>query len=540
MSHRSQCLVCGSKQHENTIWGGYDFRKVQYRIVRCSKCGFMFVNPAPDWNVLSEIYTGADYFEGYHATATGIKSYIEAMGQYNPLDENVIALIRKFKSRGRLLDVGCAGGRFLYNARKHGFEVSGIELNKAMVDYAARVLDLNVSHGTLETFAAKGKAYDIVHAADVLEHLSDLRKNITIIKEMLSDNGILVIQQPLMYNKSFFNLLLRINMFFKRNKYSTNPPLHLWEFNADTLKDFLERMGFEVIYYNISESKAKPLAPHKPVSLKMRIGYWIKNVSETISNSLILDRLELGDRAIVICKKADKIGLKLSVVMPVYNEVRYIKEIIEKVKSVDIDKEIIIVDDFSTDGTRDILKGIKEDGVKVFFHEKNMGKGAAVRMGFRHAQGDVVVIQDADLEYDPHDYPKLLRPIVRREADAVYGSRFLKRGYFFYIKRPFYLTHFLGNKALNFLTIMLYGNYLTDMETCYKAIRRQALLKLDLKGERFEIEPEITAKLFRKGFKIKEVPISYIPRDYMEGKKISWKDGYIAFVTLLKYRFRKI
>ncbi len=233
--------------------------------------------------------------------------------------------------------------------------------------------------------------------------------------------------------------------------------------------------------------------------------------------------------------------MKISVLMPVYNEAKTLKEIIRRVKSIDIVGELVIVDDCSTDGSRGILKEeAQENGMQVHYHDINQGKGAAIRTGLSHITGDIVIIQDADLEYDPRDYPKLIKPILNGTADVVYGSRFLKRESIPHCKRIFYLTHFFGNKFLNFVLNILYKTKITDMETCYKAIKRNALNSLELSARGFEIEPEITVSLLRNGFKIYEVPISYVPRDYSEGKKISWRDGASALFVLLKYRFKKM
>jgi glycosyltransferase involved in cell wall biosynthesis len=231
--------------------------------------------------------------------------------------------------------------------------------------------------------------------------------------------------------------------------------------------------------------------------------------------------------------------MKLSVVIPVYNEVKYIEEVIKKVKDVNIEKEIVVVDDFSTDGTREILKGLQGDGVRVLFHEKNKGKGAALRTGFKYTTGEVIIIQDADLEYDPQDYIKLMEPINSGIAEVVYGSRFLERRYTPDYKNLFYLFHFIGNKILSFLVSILYFTKITDMETCYKVMKRDVLDNMNLTATGFEIEPEITVKILRRGFKIYEVPINYVPRDYREGKKISWRDGINAIYVLFKYRFKK-
>lgn len=217
--------------------------------------------------------------------------------------------------------------------------------------------------------------------------------------------------------------------------------------------------------------------------------------------------------------------------IPVYNEKNTLLDIIGRVQSVPIEKEIIIVDDFSTDGTRDIMKGIDSPNVKIYYHPSNRGKGAAIRTAIPHATGDIVLIQDADLEYDPMDYPRLIEPILDGRADVVYGSRFLGT------HRAFLFWHYIGNKFLSFLTNLLYNTMLTDMETCYKVFRSDVIKGLSLKSDRFQIEPEITAKVFKKGYKVFEVPISYAGRDFKEGKKITWRDGIWAVLTLVKYRF---
>lgn len=231
---------------------------------------------------------------------------------------------------------------------------------------------------------------------------------------------------------------------------------------------------------------------------------------------------------------------KVSVVIPVYNEVRTIEKVIRQIEAVDVPKEIIIVDDCSTDGTREVLQKLKRNGIEVFFHDKNSGKGAALRTGFEHITGDVVIIQDADLEYDPQDYVKMIKLIQEDGVEVVYGSRFLEKNAFPGFKQFFHVTHFIANKFLSFLVTLLYRVKITDMETCYKMFKKEVLKNLDLSANGFDFEPEITAQILRKGFKIYEVPISYSPRNYREGKKISWKDGIVALGVLLKYRFKRI
>ena len=226
----------------------------------------------------------------------------------------------------------------------------------------------------------------------------------------------------------------------------------------------------------------------------------------------------------------------LSVVMPVFNEKATVEEMIGRVLTVGRENkiriELIVVDDCSTDGSRDIVTGLgQKHGFKVLYQEQNQGKGAAVRRGIKDTTGDIVVVQDADLEYSPEEYPDLIDLLVKGKADAVFGSRFIGR------HRCFLFTHYLANLFLNLVTNILYNTTMTDMETCLKAIRSDLLKSLPLRSERFGIEPEITAKLFKRGARVYEVPITYEGRDYSEGKKITWRDGFPALWTLVKYRF---
>lgn len=227
---------------------------------------------------------------------------------------------------------------------------------------------------------------------------------------------------------------------------------------------------------------------------------------------------------------------KLSIIIPVFNEVKTVRTILKRVQDarLPVKKEIIIVDDFSTDGTRDILKKLK--GVKIFYHPQNRGKGAAIRTGFAHATGDIITIQDADLEYNPQEYAKLLKPILEGKAEVVYGSRF--KGHLLSRETLTIPTHYIGNRSLSLVTTLLYGQWISDMETCYKMFTREVLECLTLHANRFDIEPEITAKILKKGFHILEIPITYHSRGWKEGKKINWKDGIKALYCLLKYRVK--
>lgn len=222
--------------------------------------------------------------------------------------------------------------------------------------------------------------------------------------------------------------------------------------------------------------------------------------------------------------------MRLSIIVPVFNERATIRELLRRVAAVDLDKEIVVVDDGSTDGTRDVLAEIVGEGATVVLHDANRGKGAAIRTGLRHVTGDCVLVQDADLEYDPADYDRLLDALEERGADVVYGSRFAGR------RPPMKRRHRVANRVLTAITNALYGSALTDMETCYKLVRRHVLADIHLTANGFDIEPEITAKLLRRGTAIHEIPIRYAGRSPAEGKKISWTDFVAAVWMLVKLR----
>jgi glycosyltransferase involved in cell wall biosynthesis len=225
---------------------------------------------------------------------------------------------------------------------------------------------------------------------------------------------------------------------------------------------------------------------------------------------------------------------KLSVIVPVYNERNTVVEVVRRMRAVElpdgIEREIIVIDDGSTDGTRDVLRQLGDSTVRILVHEGNRGKGAAVRTGLALATGDYVLIQDADLEYDPDDWPRLIAPVTRGRARVVYGSRFTGE------RRNMLLLHWIGNRLLSLVTNVLFNSTLSDMETGYKLVDRKLLNDLGLRSDHFDIEPEITAKILKRGIRIYEVPISYMGREFDEGKKITWRDGFAALWTLVKFR----
>lgn len=235
-----------------------------------------------------------------------------------------------------------------------------------------------------------------------------------------------------------------------------------------------------------------------------------------------------------MCESGNTI-MKVSIVIPCFNEVHTIEKILKKVLNVrlDVEKEIIVVDDFSTDGTREYLKSIERDdkNIKIIYHQKNQGKGAALRNGFKASSGDIIIIQDADLEYDPEEYHKLLKPLIDGVADVVYGSRFTGSE----THRVLFFWHSIGNKFLTFLSNVFTNLNLSDIEVCFKVFKREILDKIELKENRFGFEPEITAKISKLACRIYEVGISYYGRTYAEGKKINWKDGLRAIYVILRY-----
>lgn len=226
----------------------------------------------------------------------------------------------------------------------------------------------------------------------------------------------------------------------------------------------------------------------------------------------------------------------LSVIVPVYNERNTVAEIIRRMRQVEVpvEREIVVVNDASSDGTDKVLAAIEDSTVRVVHHPQNRGKGAAIRTGLDHARGDLLLIQDADLEYDPEDWPRLLNPVLKGKARVVYGSRFTGE------RKNMLFWHWMGNRFLSLATNVLYNTTLSDMETCYKLFDRRVLEGITIEADRFDFEPEITAKVLRRGHRIYEVPISYAGREFEEGKKITWKDGFAALWTLVKYRFKPV
>ena len=295
------CIVCGNSGFKKTIFGGYNFKGIDYHLVRCLKCGFMFLDPLPEKEVLNEIYQSNDYFADYYIQGSDRLGYLE--GQNSLRHNGIINLLKKYKTSGKLLDIGCAGGNFLRQAKAAGYDVTGVEPNPAMAEEAKRNTQAEIKCGNFSPGLFEKNNFDIIRLGDVLEHVSDPADSIRTISGILKDNGLLVLEQPLTYNNSLFNLFLASNMLFKKEKFSKNPPAHLWEFNPRSIRRLLEQNSFSVSFCHVYENGAKPLFVYKEKSLKNNISRWLKNISAFISNFPLFKKLELGDRMVAICRK---------------------------------------------------------------------------------------------------------------------------------------------------------------------------------------------------------------------------------------------
>lgn len=288
------------------MFGGYRYLQRQYDIVRCRACGQFLVDPLPDEEVLMAVYKDAEYFDDYLAPGANQVGYLASIHATNAYDEMTLALLAQYRRQGRLLDVGCAGGRFLARARDAGYEAFGLEPNARMAAHARDVLGLNVVEGTLESIPERfaRSSFDIIHLADVLEHVLDLHRCLETVAAALKPGGLLVLQQPITYNRSLFNALLQVNMFLRRDRYSPYPPLHVWEFTPSTLRRLLADKGFRVSSLKTFESAPMTVGPAERTSAKSRLAAYVKTMSCSMSNSAWISWLELGDRALVVGERA--------------------------------------------------------------------------------------------------------------------------------------------------------------------------------------------------------------------------------------------
>lgn len=298
------CILCGSSDLKKSGYGGYEYAGQRFTIVRCTKCGFMFLQPVPSKEVVDSIYFNDEYFDTYSLTEKGLASYLDVIHDDHAYSEEVLRLLKNYALGGKLLDVGCAGGRFLLRAQSAGFDAWGIEPNQKMATFARQELHLNAVCGHLASHPFSRETFDVVHLGDVLEHLPDLEESMITIRGLLKEGGILVLGQPVTYNRSFFNLFLRINMALMKNEYSTNPPAHIWEFTPSVLRRFIQQSGFKILCGRVYETRPINLGAYQRVTLKNRIGFLIRILSSWVSNAGLFSSLELGNRMLVICQKA--------------------------------------------------------------------------------------------------------------------------------------------------------------------------------------------------------------------------------------------
>ncbi|MFH1508116.1 MAG: glycosyltransferase [Candidatus Omnitrophota bacterium] len=296
------CIVCNDKKSVDSVYGGYDYLNVRYRIVRCLGCGFMFLKPLPAKEVLAGIYKDPRYFEDYYIPGSSGLGYLQGVSVENLHHKMAITMLSRHINKGSLLDIGSAAGAFMLQAREAGFTVRGIEPNLQMADLAGKKFGLDVDAGEFREGLYPLESFDVVHLGDVLEHLLEPRESLAVIKGLLKDLGVLLIQQPLTYNNSFFNIFLKGSMLLKKDRFSHNPPAHLWEFNPGTLRKFLRDNGFIILESCVYENKAKPLFVYKRKDLKTATICFLKNLSAFFSNIL---PLELGDRMVLVCRKED-------------------------------------------------------------------------------------------------------------------------------------------------------------------------------------------------------------------------------------------
>lgn len=528
------CICCGGNKFRNL----YDFPTVQKKILMCNYCQLMVLDPMPTTDELKEIYK-EDYFsnsklhEGEVSGIYGYSDYIsERINKQSAYKLN-LAIIKRYilsaPDQASLLDYGCGLGHFLDIAYDSRYKVTGLEFNPAAIDYIRNRYTYNVQH--TERLAEIEKQ-DVITAFDVFEHLQDPIATLKSFHDKLNDNGLLVIST--MDSRSFTSRLLG-----KRLEDFRRTSEHLYFFSRKNITQILEQNGFEVLHIH-SQGHSFPLGV-----LAQRISNMIPAVGVFLKGLLLLLPFlknvniylnPLTKMVVYARKRSDNNPERklLSLVMPAYNEQLYIEKVVEKVLSTDygIDFELVFVDDGSTDRTLELMEKYSSHPRVRIISAPHKGKGAAVRRGIKESKGDLVIIQDADLEYDPAEIKSLVEGMEKTKSVVVYGSRFTgkyrKTGSFLYTA---------GNIFLTFFTNLMTGLNLSDMETCYKLFDGNLIRSIHLVSNGFEFEPEITCRLSQKKIDILEVPISYMARTRFQGKKIKISDGFKAVFTIIKYTF---
>lgn len=519
------CDVCKSEKNTKK------FTLEGFTVVTCSQCGFEFVNPMLDAEELEKIYDANYYSSPFEDRFFGYANYLEDEECTKKTFVPRLRRIEGFVKKGSILDVGCATGVFLDLARARGWKTKGTDVSEYAIKHAREKKGLDVQVGTLESVSLENGFFQAVTAFDVIEHVPEPDVFIRQINDLLVSGGVIALTTP---DAGSF-LAKRLGSRWEEYRRIRE---HVSFFSRKTLQMLLERNGFKVVWVETAGRHFKLGELCKRLS---NYSVLLSKVASVVVHMLFLKNIHIYiDPRYKMTMYARKVAVKrpekLSVIIPIYNEEKTIEKIVRAVKDVAIplEKEIILVDDGSTDGTKEILNRLS--GVRVAVNKKNQGKGFSIRRGLSLATGDVMVIQDADLEYNPQNYISLLTPILNKKSKVVFGSRFLKKSS---RKKCLFPTYYLGNRALSFFTSFLFMQKVSDMETCYKMFTREVFEGLKLTRNRFDIEPEITAKIIKTGFKILEIPIDYSPRKFSEGKKIGWKDGVIAAWVILSERLKK-
>ncbi len=521
----------------------YRFPKINKMIVKCEYCNILSLEPKPTEEELKGIYDGG-YFNNNKLLSnkvTGIYGYVdyisERLNKQNGYKKNVQYINRyqiKGPNKSKLLDLGCGLGHFLDIAYDYGHDVSGVEFNNSAIEYIKNRYTYKIQ--TVDEFENSKETYDVITAYDVIEHVLDPVKTLHQLSSKVKTNGLLVILTTQARSITSRILGKRLEDFRRTSE-------HIYFFSPKNLSELLSKYGFEVLKVQSQGHSFQLDMLCQRIRNISKIIYFPMKTILTIMPFLGKINIYINPftKFVLYARKVENEGnlndifssKKLSIIMPAYNEQFYLEKIVNKVLAVDygMNFELIIIDDGSSDRTFQIASELSEKVNVSAFRIEHAGKGRAVYEGFQKSTGDFVVIQDADLEYDPEDIKKLLEVVQKTNAYAVYGTRFSGE-----YRRTGSYIYTLGNNFLTMLTNLLCGLNLTDMETCYKLFDGNLIRSIKIKSKGFDFEPEITCKLSNLKIPIYETAISYNPRSKLQGKKIGVKDGFSAIFSIIKYK----
>ncbi len=536
----TECINCNGTDHVEL----YSFPEAKKRIMKCNYCEMLSLDPKPTPEELRQVYSDSYYdndklLEKEIGGIYGYVDYISERINKQSCYKRILSYINRYNVPGlnpsQLLDYGCGLGHFLDIAYDFNHEVYGVEFNQSAIDYIEKRYKYNVQ--TVDAYNSSTQQFNVITSFDVIEHLLEPSEALQRFAEKLKHNGILVLTTT--HARSITSKLLG-----KRLEDFRRISEHIFFFSPKNLSEMLYKHGFEVLKIHsqghsfqldmlCDRLKNTSKIAHGCLKTLLNVLPFLKRVSIYINP---LTKFTLYARKVKTGKLPEQefSRKKLSIIMPAYNEQTYLKTIVSKVLSIDygMDYELIIVDDGSKDRTFTIAKELAADPRIKPYTIPHAGKGAAVYEGIRKSIGDYVVIQDADLEYNPEDINKLLNTVKETNASVVYGTRFSgdyrRTGSFIYT---------LGNKFLTLLTNLTCGLNLTDMETCYKLFDGDLIRSVKIQSKKFDFEPEITCKLSRQKIALYETPISYEARTKLQGKKIGFSDGIQAIYAIFKYRF---